>query len=68
MDPLKNHFLHNIMDFRLCDVKPITLVATWRNIKTRNEGITKRLNRYLVSENSLDKSNMFRTCVGHWGF
>jgi hypothetical protein len=68
MDPLANHFLRNIVYFRLSDVKPITHVATWRNIRTSNEGITIKLNRYLVSEKSLDKSNMFRPCVGHWGF
>lgn len=61
MDPLGPSFIeffksHGLVDIELVDMKP-----TWRNRRRILEGISKRLNRFYMTEDLLSKSHRFRS-------
>ena len=45
----------------LVDVQPLKLTPTWRNNRSGDQAISKRLDRFLLSENLLFGSLIIRT-------
>lgn len=68
MDPVAYYFLHNIEVSWLCDIEPMRFVPTWRNFRVENEGISKRINRYLVSKQRLLDSHRIKSWISLGGF
>ena len=49
IDPLGPHFKHIFSSVDLVDIAPSCVGPTWRNGRTRDEGISKSLNHFLIS-------------------
>ena len=49
MDPLSSLFLSLFESVGLVDVTPLVAGPTWRNGRVGNEGISKRLDHFLIS-------------------
>jgi hypothetical protein len=52
-----------LQDHKLLDIKPDTIVPTWRNGRVGLEAIAKRLDRFLISEELLLEVKLHRTWV-----
>jgi hypothetical protein len=46
---------------RLVDIEPVKLSPTWRNFRTGNEEVEKRLDRFLIFEALLNLGSSFRS-------
>jgi hypothetical protein len=53
-DQQRGFFLSLLENLHLVDMKPAKITPTWRNFKIGNEAISKRLDRFLVSESFLE--------------
>ena len=51
LDPLGPYFTKLFSDHQLVDVAPSCTGPTWRNGRIGDEGISKRLDRFLLSDN-----------------
>ena len=47
----------------LVDVQPLKLTPTWRNNRSRDHAISKRLDRFLVKENLLNENLTLKPAV-----
>ena len=54
IDPLGPFFTQLFADFNLVDIAPSCAGPTWRNDRTGEEGICKRLDRFLLSLSLID--------------
>jgi hypothetical protein len=54
--PLTNYFLRNLDDCGLFGVAPVKLRLAWRNKRVDPDRISKRLDRFLMSEDFLNDS------------
>jgi hypothetical protein len=61
MGILKNFFRHKINEVGLVDVEPINLILTWKNNRPSKFGVSKRLDRFLFSDNLLSVSNRIKS-------
>ena len=61
LDPNSDYFLDLFNSVGLVDVAPPTIGPTWRNGRSGEEGICKRLDRYLISNALLPHLGSFRT-------
>jgi hypothetical protein len=66
-DPLMDFFCHSLSEAGLLDLAPLKLLPTWRNKQTREDRITKRLDRFLVSENLMNQPELIRQWIGCGG-
>ena len=62
-DKQSGFFLFLLENSRLVDIEPVKLSPTWRNFKTGDEEVGKRLDRFLVYEALLNLGSNFRIGV-----
>jgi len=62
-DPLTEFFIQFLKDHNLIDPSPISLTPTWRNRRTGEDRIAKRLDRFLISEGLIRLVPLFRQWV-----
>eukprot|EP00253_Pinus_taeda_P033955 PITA_33955 len=62
-DPLTEFFIHFLQDHNLIDPSPISLSPTWRNRRSGEDRIAKRLDRFLISEGLIRLVPLFRQWV-----
>jgi len=55
------------MEKHLLDIEPISLKPTWRNLRCGEGRVSKRLDRFLVSEQLVEGPYMIRQWVGSGG-
>jgi hypothetical protein len=46
-----------VKDLGLCDVEPLELVPTWTNFRSGTEGVSKRLDRFLIAKKVLEDAD-----------
>ena len=63
VDPQRGFFLSFLKNARLVDLEPIKLAPTWRNFKTEDEEVEKRLYPFLVLEALLEMSMRLKSSV-----
>ena len=63
LDPLAPFFSQLIADHNLVDLYPTYVGPTWRNGRSGIDGISKRLDRFLLSDSIV--SSLHRHRVGH---
>jgi hypothetical protein len=63
-DPLSDLFKHIIEEKGLSDLDPIKLMPTWRNKRTGEDRVMKRIDRFLLSDKIMDKSLHFGQWIG----
>ena len=51
----------------LSDINPVKLRPLWSNMRMGDDGVLKRLDRFLVAEDLLDLVDMLRKWVGYGG-
>ena len=67
VDPLTN-FFHNLLErLGLVDINPLVSIPTWSNRRVGSEGISKRLDRLLVSADFLDCDFLLKQWIGCGG-
>eukprot|EP00253_Pinus_taeda_P031667 PITA_31667 len=66
-DPLSDFFHKVLFDKNLIDPSPIKLKPTWRNRRTGEDRIAKRLDRFLLSEDLISKIPLFQQWVEEVG-
>ena len=57
VDELSDFFHHRLSQVGVTDVSPIKLTPTWRNQRTGEDYVAKRLDRFLIAENLLESVN-----------
>eukprot|EP01018_Ginkgo_biloba_P039380 Gb_12932 [translate_table: standard] len=67
VDGLSGLFFRKLIDTGLIDIEPVKLKPTWRNKRLGDERITKRLDRFLVSESLLEDTLRLKQWVGSRG-
>jgi hypothetical protein len=55
VDCLSSYFIRKMEEVGLLDIEPTKLTPTWRNKRTGEARISKRLDRFLISEGFLDE-------------
>eukprot|EP01018_Ginkgo_biloba_P034237 Gb_24170 [translate_table: standard] len=55
VDPLSNFFIKSLEEVGLYDIEPVKLRPTWSNKRVGEERMTKRIDRFLMSESILDE-------------
>ena len=63
LDHLSEHFLALFDAAGLVDVAPPSIGPTWRNGRSGEEGICKRLDRFLISKDLLPFLGTYRTWI-----
>eukprot|EP00253_Pinus_taeda_P021308 PITA_21308 len=66
-DPLTDFFSNALLTHKLIDVNIIKEKPTWRNQRTGEDRIAKRLDRFLISERLASNIPLFRQWVGEGG-
>lgn len=66
-DPLTDFFTNALLSHQLIDVNIIKAKPTWRNRRTGEHRIAKRLDRFLISERLASLVPLFRQWVGEGG-
>eukprot|EP00253_Pinus_taeda_P033133 PITA_33133 len=66
-DPLSDFFLSLLLDNNLIDPSPSKFKPTWRNRRTGEDRIAKRLDRFLLSEGLILKVPIFKQWVEEIG-
>eukprot|EP00253_Pinus_taeda_P016122 PITA_16122 len=66
-DPLTDFFSQAFLDKKLTDPSPTKLKPTWRNRRSGEDRIAKRLDRFLISEGLIQKVPLFRQWVEEVG-
>eukprot|EP00253_Pinus_taeda_P030772 PITA_30772 len=66
-DPLSDFFHKALLDKNLIDPSPIKLKPTWRNRRSGEDWIAKRLDCFLLSEGLISKIPLFRQWVEEVG-
>lgn len=66
-DPLSDFFFQALSDNKLIDPSPINLKPTWRNRRTGEDRIAKRLDRFLISEGLISRVPLLRQWVDEIG-
>lgn len=67
IDPLTDFFTHLFHSHKLLDVNLIKAKPTWRNRRTGEERIAKRLDRFLINDLMASNVPVFRQWVGEGG-
>ena len=62
-DGLSSFFANLFETKELVNIQPLKLTLTWRNNRSRDQAISKRLDRFLLSKNLLSGSLIIRTWV-----
>jgi hypothetical protein len=56
--------MHKLEHTSLIDVSPIKISPTWRNKRLREDYISKRLDRFLISISLVEEPLLFRQWTG----
>jgi len=67
VDTLTDFFTHKLMDMNLIDVEPISIKPTWRNMRSGESRVAKRLDRFLVADSLVDRQFFLRQWIGSGG-
>jgi endonuclease/exonuclease/phosphatase family metal-dependent hydrolase len=67
VDPLMDFFHHILSEVGLSDLSPLKLSPSWRNKRTGEDCIAKRLDRFLISDKILNQPLHFRQWIGSGG-
>ena len=72
-DPLADFFRDFMDEVGVVDICPDPLSPTWRNNRIVSEGVAKRLDRFLITEQLVEKLGRFRVwhinsiiCIAFW--
>jgi len=60
VDTLADFFIHNLMELNLIDIEPISLKPSWRNMRTGENRVAKRLDRFLVADSLVERHFLLR--------
>jgi len=66
-DPQADFFIHKLMDLDLIDIEPISLKPSWRNMRTGENRVAKRLDRFLVADSLVERQFLLRQWIGTGG-
>jgi hypothetical protein len=66
-DQLADYFCHKFAESRLTDLDPLNLKPTWKNNRVRIEGLTKRLNQFLINDSLLNNLLTIKQWIGFGG-
>jgi len=67
VDPLSDVFTHHLADNNLLDIVLEHIHSTWRNKRSREHWVAKRLDHFLISESLTDRQFLIRQWVGSGG-
>jgi len=67
VDTLTDFFTHKLMNQNLIDIEPISIKPTWRNKRTGENRVAKRLDRFLVADSLVDRHFLIRQWIGSGG-
>ena len=67
VDNLSDFFTLKVVEHGLVDIEPSKLLPTWSNRRSSLDRICKRKDRFLVSEDLMEKNFRFHQWVGHGG-
>ena len=59
-DPLTDYFIQKLVEKGLLDIEPVKLRPTWRNNRSGEARVPKRLDRFLITEQLVDRSFLVR--------
>ena len=62
-DPLEGFFLQRLVEKNLLDIEPVKLKPTWSNNRGGEARVAKRLDRFLVAEQLVDRFFLVRQWV-----
>ena len=66
-DSLTEYFVQNLMEKGLLDIEPVKLRPTWRNNRCGEARVAKRIDRFLIAEQLVDRFFLVRQWVGSGG-
>jgi len=67
MDPLAGFFVQKFVEKGWLDIDPLKLKPTWRNNRSGEARVAKRIDRFLVAEQLVDRFFLIRQWVGSGG-
>jgi len=67
VDNLTDFFTQNLMNLNLIDIDPIKVKPTWRNMRSGNSRVAKRLDRFLVADSLVERHFLVRQWIGSGG-
>ena len=67
VDELSDFFHQKLAQVGVTDVPPIKLTPTWRNHRTGESHITKRLDRFLIVDTLMESIDRIHQWVGGFG-
>ena len=65
IDPLSTYFIRLLVSTNLVDIPPTCIIPTQRNGRSSDKGISKRLDRFLVSESLVPLFSCYCSWVHH---
>jgi len=67
VDNLTDFFTHRLMNLNLLDIEPIRVKPTWRNMRSGDSRVAKRLDRFLVADSLVNRHFLMRQWIGSGG-
>ena len=67
MDSLAGYFVQKLVEKGLLDIEPVKLKPTWRNSRSGDARVAKRIDHFLVAEQLVDRFFVVRQWVGNGG-
>jgi len=67
VDILTDFFTHRLMNLNLIDIEPIRVKPTWRNMRSGDSRVAKRLDRFLVADSLVNRHFLLRQWIGSGG-
>jgi len=65
VDPIAYFFNHVIQQVKLIDEEPLVMGPNWNNGRSRRDGISKRLDHFLISISFVSSIQRYRSWVVH---
>ena len=66
-DSMTGFFVQKLVEKGLLDIEPVKLRPTWRNNRSGEARVAKRIDRFLIAEQLVDRSFLVRQWVGSGG-
>ena len=67
VDPLIDYFTQKLADKNQINVEPSKLKLTWRNKRVREDQVTKRIDKFVMSENFVERQVLIKQWIGTGG-
>ena len=67
VDSLAGYFVQKLVEKGLLDIEPVKIKPTWRNNRSGDARVAKRIDRFLVAEQLVDRFFLVRQWVGSGG-